>query len=276
MGSVKTVRQLAEPRLAQGQATAGLRLGLAVWNTLVLALALTGCQREAAVPWQQAVLSPAALEIIAYPPFLVDTATAAIYRQQGLAFRQQEDLERAIATLKIAAALDPRYPDGQVLLGWTQHLAGFAAPAVAALQTALAHSPDHVPALNALGIVYLVDGQLEAAVATHTRAAELEPGNEIAHYNLSLAYQRLGQGDEAIAAAQTATELEPGNPHPWVALALAYWSADNRAQATANYRQALSLDSRYTSRDYLDHLEQAGFSPDQIEATEAIRQATGL
>ena len=273
---MKTVWKLAEPGLAQGQATAGLRLGRAVWNTLVLALALTGCQREVAVPWQQAILSPAALDTIAYPPFLIDAAGAAIYRQRGLAFRQQGNFERAIATLKIAAALDPRHAEGQVLLGWTQHLAGFAAPAIAALQTALAHSPDHVPALNALGIVYLVDGQLEAAVETHTRAVELQPSNEIAHYNLSLAYQRLGQGDEAIASAQTATELEPGNPHPWVALALAYWSAGNAAQATTTYRQALGLDSRYSSRDYLDHLEQAGFSPDQIAATAAIRQAAGL
>ncbi|HZG40856.1 MAG TPA: tetratricopeptide repeat protein [Nodosilinea sp.] len=240
------------------------------------ALALVGCQREVAVPWQSATLSTEGLESLAYPPFLVDGATAARYRQEGLAFRQQGDMERAIATLKIAAALDPRNPEGQVLLGWTQHLAGYAAPATAALQMALTHSPEHVQAHNALGIVYLVDGQLEAAVETHTRAAELEPGNEIAHYNLSLAYQRLGQVEQAIAEAQTATELEPGNPHPWVALALAHWSADERAPAIANYRQALALDGRYTSRNYLDHLEQAGFSQEQIEATEAIRQAAGL
>ena len=243
---------------------------------LYIALALASCQREVAVPWQPTALSPAALETLAYPPFLVDGATAARYRQEGLTFRQEGDFERAIATLKIAAALDPRNPEGQVLLGWTQHLAGHAAPAAAALQTALTHSPDHVPALNALGIVYLVDGQLEAAVDTHTRAAALQPDNEIAHYNLSLAYQRLGKLDQAIAEAQTATELEPGNPHPWVALALAYWSAGDRAQATAHYRHALGLDGRYTSRAYLDHLEQAGFSQEQIEATEEIHQAADL
>lgn len=251
-------------------------MGKTCYWILLAALALVGCQREGAVPWRQASLSAAALDTLTYPPFLVDAATAARYRQEGLAFRQQGDFERAIATLKIAAALDPRNPEGQVLLGWTQHLAGFAAPAVDALQTALHHNPDHVPALNALGIVYLVSGQLDAAVETHRRAAILKPNNEIAHYNLSLAYQRLGQQEQAIAEAQTATELEPGNPHPWVALALAYWSAGDRAQAIANYRQALALDGRYSSRAYLDHLEQAGFSPDQIAATEAIRQAVGL
>jgi Flp pilus assembly protein TadD len=243
---------------------------------LCAALALVGCQRQAAVPWQATTLSTEALETLAYPPFLVDAQTAGRYRQEGLAFRQQGDVERAIATLKIAAALEPRNPEGQVLLGWTQHLAGHASPAIAALQTALAHSPDHVPALNALGIVYLVDGQLEAAVDTHRRAAELQPGNEIAHYNLSLAYQRLGETEQAISEASIAADLEPGNPHPWVALALAYWVAGQQGEAIAQYRQALALDGRYTSREYLDHLLQAGFSAEQIEATEEIRQATGL
>ena len=244
------------------------------WGLLLGVWVLGGCQRPVAVPWQGLGLSAAALDQLAYPGFLVDGQTAGRYRQEGLAFRQRGDFERAIATLKIAAALDPRNPEGQVLLGWTQHLAGFVGPAVAALQTALTYSPDHVPALNALGIVYLVDGQLEAAVDTHTRAAALQPDNEIAHYNLSLAYQRLGQTEPAIAAAQTATQLEPGNPHPWVALALAHWSAGDSAQATAHYRQALALDGRYTSRTYLDHLQQAGFSPDQIATTDQIRQTT--
>lgn len=243
---------------------------------LLAALALAGCQREAAVPWQKTTLSLEALENLAYPPFLIDARTASRYRQEGLAFRQQGNFQRAIATLKIAAALNPRNPEGQVLLGWTQHLAGYPVPAIDALQTALTYNPDYVPALNALGIVYLVDGQLKAAVDTHTLAASLEPDNEIAHYNLSLAYQRLGQTEQAIAQALIATELEPSNPHPWVALALAYWSAKDNAEAIANYRQALALDSRYTSRVYLNHLEQAGFSPEQIETTEAIRQAAGL
>ncbi|MBE9113984.1 tetratricopeptide repeat protein [Nodosilinea sp. LEGE 07298] len=244
---------------------------------LCIALALVaGCQREAAVLWQKTTLSLETLENLAYPSFLMDAQTASRYRQEGLAFRQQGDFERAIATLKIATALNPRNPEGQVLLGWTQHLAGYPTPAIDALQTALTHNPEYVPALNALGIVYLVDGQLEAAVDTHTLAASLEQNNEIAHYNLSLAYQRLGQTEQALAQAIIATELEPGNPHPWVALALAHWSAKDNAEAIANYRQALTLDGRYTSQDYLDHLEQAGFSPEQIESTEAIRQAAGL
>jgi tetratricopeptide (TPR) repeat protein len=240
---------------------------------LLLMVGSMGCQSEPGIAFQASRLSEGAIASLAFPPFLLDPQTAARYRQQGLAFRNSGDEARAIATLKIAAALDPLDPNNHVILGWTQHLAGNRTAATATLKTALRQDPDYVPALNALGIVYLVDGQLENAVVTHTHAVELKPDNEIAHYNLSLAYERLSQFDQAIAHAQTATELEPGNPHPWVALALAYWSSGDQEQAKAIYRQTLNLDGRYTDQGYLDHLEQAGFSQQQIEQTGEILAA---
>jgi tetratricopeptide (TPR) repeat protein len=240
------------------------------WFPAMVGLAGIGCQPASVVAMPSVSFSEAAIAALRYPPFLIDPQTAARYRQQGLAFRNSGDTDRAIATLKIAAALDPLDPNNHVILGWTQHLAGNRAAAAQTLQTALGQDPDYVPALNALGIVFLVDGQLDDAIATHTRAAELKPDNEIAHYNLSLAYQRSGQFDQAIAHGQTATELEPGNPHPWVALALAYWSNGEAVRAGENYRQALRLDGRYGSLGYLDHLERAGFSQEQIAATGEI------
>jgi len=237
-------------------------------------LLLAGCSTPAIVAMVPSSLSPAALGLLALPPFLQDPATAEQYRLDGLAFRQQGSLDRAIATLTIAAALDPLNPDSHVILGWTQHLAGQPAAASASLTTALNRRPQYEPALNALGIVYLVNGQLAEAVEVHQQAVNLNPDNEIAHYNLSLAYQRLNQLPAAIYHGTVATTLEPGNPHPWVALALAHWSNGNQAEATQHYRQALRLDGRYTSRPYLDHLIQAGFSAPQVETTNVIRQAT--
>ena len=244
------------------------------WLSLCLGLlsvfGAVACQTEAVIAMQPLAFSSETVRGLRYPAFLAAPSTAGRYRQQGLALRQAGDMEGAIAALKIAAALDPQNPDSHVILGWTQHLAGNRSAAAKTLQAALRQDNDYIPALNALGIVYLVDGELDAAVATHTRAAELKPDNEIAHYNLSLAYERLGQFDQAISHGQTATELEPGNPHPWVALALAYWSSGDQPQAEANYRQALRLDGRYTRQAYLDHLEQAGFSREQIQQTGKI------
>jgi tetratricopeptide (TPR) repeat protein len=235
---------------------------------------LGGCQTEPITSLQGSTWAEDTLTALAYPAFLVNTSTAERYRQQGLAYRAEGDLERSVATLKIAAALDPYNPNSHIILGWTQHLSGDRPNAIGTLNTALGQDPNQVEALNALGIVYLVEGQLDQATATHHRALELKPDNEIAHYNLSLAYERLGEWEPAIHHAQKATELEPQNPHPWVALALAQASSGNSAAAQITYRRAVQMDGRYRQRSYLDHLAQAGFSAPQIDAVANLQAMT--
>ncbi len=237
---------------------------------LAILLTLAACQGAppqalGSIPW-----SVAGRQALAYPAFLVQPQTADRYRQQGLNYRQRGDLERALATLTIAAALDPGNPDGYIILGWTQHLAGQRPAAISSLHRALDQAPDSVPALNALGIVYLVAGDLTAAVSTHNRALALQPDNEIAHYNLCLAHHRQGQWDQAIHHGQRATQLEPANPHPWLDIALAYSAAGDGTKARASNDQALAQDGGYGQRSYLDHLEQAGFSGEQIGAIAAL------
>ena len=243
---------------------------------LLIVLKLASCSSYTTAAISPLPLSSNTQQILAYPPFLINPVKASHYRQLGLDYRDRGDYPAAIATLKIAIALDPQNPEGYVILGWTQHLAGYETLAAQYLQQALGWQTDHVPALNGLGIVYLVKGDLSAAVTTHTQAVKLKPDNEIAHYNLSLAYQRLQQYSQAIANAQKATALEPNNPHPWIALAIAHWDMIEASEAKAAYQAAISLDQRYRDRNFLDHLERAGFSPDQIETAEQVLSAAAL
>ena len=201
-------------------------------------------------------------------------ATAEQLRQTGLNYRQQERYPEAIAALKQAVALDPQNISGRVLLGWTQHKAGQEPEATATLEQTLALNPFEVTNLNALGIVHLVSGRLPAAIATHGWAALLKPDNEIAHYNLSLALERLGQYNWAIATAKTAAKLEPSNPHPFVALAIAHWGNGDRLLAQQAYRQALSVDGRYGDSAFLNYLNEAGFSADQIQRSKQVLQSS--
>lgn len=120
----------------------------------------------------------------------------------------------------------------------------------------------------------LVNGQLDKAVETHARAVALQPDNEIGYYNLSLAYHRLERYGDAIASAQRAADLEPSNPHALVALALAHWDNQDTAAAQRAYQKAIDLDPGYLEAWHLEHLQQAGFSPEQIETTETVRQAS--
>jgi Flp pilus assembly protein TadD len=200
-------------------------------------------------------------------------ASADGYRQLGLSYREQERYPEAIAALKQAVELDPENLSGRVLLGWTQHKAGQETEAAATLSQTFSLNPFDVPTLNALGIVYLVSGKLGAAVSSHAWAAILKPDNEIAYYNLSLAFERLKQYDWAVATAKEAAKLEPTNPHPLVAEAIAHWGNGDRYLAQKAYQQALDIDSRYSDSAFLNYLNEAGFSTDQIYLSKQVLQA---
>jgi tetratricopeptide (TPR) repeat protein len=199
-----------------------------------------------------------------------DRRAADEYRQLGLTYRKQERLDEAIAALQRSVTLDPNNLDGRIILGWTQHLAKKHDEAASSLWDAIYLSPTSLQAFNAIGIVYLVRGDLPQSVVLHSWAAILKDNNEIAHYNLSLAYQRLKQYDLAIAYAQKAIELEPTNPHPFVALAIARWSSGDLANAKKIFREAINVDSRYRSPEFLNFLNEAGFSNDQIQIAKQV------
>ena len=241
----------------------GIIIYFAVWNIM-------GCSKvvpPANIPYSSPSPSPTLPASSISPAAKIN---AAKLRQLGLQYRQQGRYSEAIASLEKATLLEPQNLSGQVLLGWTLHIAGRETPAMKILQQVLEKDFNYIPALNALGIVYLVSGNLSAAVTTHERARKLKTDNEIAYYNLTLAYHRLGQYDLAIARGKQATVLEPANPHPWVALALVYWEQGTKKQAQKTYNRAVQLDSRYRQSAFLSNLKQAGFSSEQIETTRKI------
>jgi tetratricopeptide (TPR) repeat protein len=212
--------------------------------------------------------------------------TAVDYRQQGLAYRSQGLWNEAMATLERAVNLDPNNLSGRVLWGWTAHLAGQDHQAAAILTANLERDPFHIETLNALGIVYLVQGKVWPAIVTHSWAGMLKPDNEIAFYNLSLGFQRVGLLDWSIATAEYASVLDPYNPHPLVALALAHGTQaaeqatveqdaveKDAAEKVRTIVQATRrLDDRYSDLAFFDHLEEAGFSPEQITQTRILFQ----
>lgn len=211
------------------------------------------------------------------PAFAADKTSqyrASQYRELGLSYQRQARFPEAIATMRKSVELDPSNINARVNLGWTQHLAGQEDAAAESLLQAVSLNPFSVSTFNALGIVYLVKGDLRAAVIVHTWAAILKPDNEIAYYNMSLAYHRLQVYEWAITTANKAAILEPSNPHPLVALAIAHWDSDDRMRAQLAYHRALDLDSRYSDRGFLAHLQKAGFSPNQIQTTEQILSAS--
>ncbi|HTL89842.1 MAG TPA: tetratricopeptide repeat protein [Leptolyngbya sp.] len=201
------------------------------------------------------------------------TQSAADYRQLGLQYRSQEQFPQAIAAFQKAVELDEKNLSGRIGLGWTLHLAGRQKEAIDVLQSAILYNPYNIETFNALGIAYMMNGDLTNAVAAHTWATMLDRNNEIPYYNLSLSYERLALYDWSIECAKRAAELEPNNPHPWVALAIAYQGQGDRTSARQIYQQAISVDARYRDRSFLNYLNEAGFSPEQIKIAQQVLDA---
>ena len=224
------------------------------------------CRPSKPVGWIAALFSVT----LALLPKAAIPQTAGDYRQQGLGYRSRGQFDEAIAAFEQSVALDPNHQQGQVILGWTQHLAGEHGSAAQTLTQALYQDPFDVPTLNALGIVHLVQGNLGPAVTSHLWAAHLDPNNEVAYFNLSLAAQRLALYDWAAVTAAQAATLEPNNPHPLIAEAIALWSQGQRPAAQQRYAAALALSPRYGTVDLDIYLEQAAFSPEQIALARQI------
>lgn len=206
--------------------------------------------------------------LVSKPAVAANAATK--YLEQGLLYRSSARYPEAIAALKKSIQLNPQNISSYVILGWTLHLAGQEEAATQTLLQAALRNPFNVPTFNALGIVFLVSKNVNSAAFVHSWAIILNPDNEIAYYNLSLAYHRLHKYNSAIATAIRATTLEPTNPHPLVAESIAHWDNGTPALAHKAYRRAITLDPRYRDRAFLAHLQQAGFSLEQIQTTEQV------
>lgn len=211
--------------------------------------------------------------MLGFEPVFAATS-ASEYRSIGLSYRANERYDEAIAAMKKSVQLEPQNASGRVLLGWTQHLAGQEKAAAESLLPVIYNDPQSVPALNALGIVYLVNGDVTAAVVTHAWALMVKPNNEIAYYNLSLSLHQLKLYTLAVSTATKAAQLEPHNPHPLVAKAIAYWNLGDFTAAQLAYRQALNLDPRYNNAFFLEHLQKAAFSREQIASAKLVLLAT--
>lgn len=209
-----------------------------------------------------------ALNCLTFPSTAANSASE--YRRLGLLYRQQGRYQEAIDAMSKSVELEPSNTMGKVNLGWTLHLAGKGKEATNYLWQAIYQAPLQHSAYNALGIVYLVNDNLINAVLIHSLAVMLKPDNEIAYYNLSLALHQLKMYQMAIAAGQYAFKLEPNNPHPLVSMAMNYWDSGSQNLARNIYQQAIKLDARYRNSIFLNHLQQAAFTQEQINTTKQI------
>jgi len=102
-------------------------------------------------------------------------------------------------------------------------------------------APDNYEGYFTLGGSYVTQGRYQDAIDAFKRSIDLRP-SPYASNNLGYAYILMHRFPEAIAALEQALKLDNSDWQIWGNLGDAlYWSPEQRAQAPAKYRQAISI-----------------------------------
>ncbi len=147
----------------------------------------------------------------------------------------------AESTYKKAIELRPNYWGVYHWLGLFYYTQARYADATAMFLKATELAPDNYQGYSTLGGVYLFQGRYQDGIDAFKRSIDLRP-SPYASNNLGYAFILMHRFPEAIAALEQAAKLDNSWWQIWGNLGDAlYWSPDQRAQAPAKYRQAISI-----------------------------------
>ncbi|MCB1099137.1 MAG: AAA family ATPase [Verrucomicrobiae bacterium] len=141
------------------------------------------------------------------------------------------------------------------------------------LREALAHSPDNVPLLLVYAAACLEEWSIADARESYQRAIQIDGSNTEAKLGLARALYLDGKVSEAAVRVEKLVEEHPGFAPGYAFLSRIYLSEDNRDQAIAAYRKAVSK-----SKDMIDEAlaRELGISASEDgEAKGGRRKAAG-
>ncbi|HEY86335.1 MAG TPA: tetratricopeptide repeat protein, partial [Chloroflexi bacterium] len=208
-------------------------------------------------------------------PEPTSTPTVGERIEQGIAYYEQGELDKAIVEYKEAIALEPDNPDAHRNLGtvyvdqgkWEEAVAAYEqaislnpdfgeaygdmvaayinldklSEAIDAGEKAIELAPDYATAHNNLGTAYKKQDRLDEAVAEYQEAIRLDPDDALPHYNWGNIHYKQGQVDQAIAKWQEATRLDPNYPNTHKNLGIGYLEREQTAEALAEFEIYLQL-----------------------------------
>ena len=191
---------------------------------------------------------PEAYALVLQARYLVQQSTA-------------DGLEKAIALLEQALALDPDYAvawaglarvyNSQTGEGLRPYDEGFTLARKAA-SNALEIDPAHAPAHESLAqIAKNYDRDLAAAAKHYERALALDPANTDIISGAAAMAESLGRLDQAIALAEYVVARDPVNPRGVDRLGFYYLIAGRLDEAIASLRTALALSPGSIGSNYL-------------------------
>lgn len=183
----------------------------------------------------------------------VDPDFAEAHNNLGLLLRARGDTDKAIAALEQAVRADPHLASAPVNLALALEDAGRDEDAERAYERAVQLAPKD-PMLRANHGLFLLDrNQREQAVGELRAALTNARGDRAALLAIGNGLRRAGHGDEAVRCLRMSIEADDGKPTPALLseLALAQHAAKDDAGARASLAEAVRLDPKYATAEYL-------------------------
>jgi len=165
---------------------------------------------------------------------------------QGIAFGNEGQHDRAIAYFNKALELNPRFAEAYKYRGLAYNYKGQHDKAISDYTKAIEINPRFAKAYNNRGIVYYSRGQHDKAILDFYEAIEINPRHFKAYWNRGIIHAEKGQHDKAISDYDKALEINPRFAKAYHNRGIAY--AMGKAQfdkAISDYDKAIEINPRF-------------------------------
>lgn len=197
------------------------------------------------------------------------------YNNRGHYYRQNNQIDKAIADYNEALKINPNYYLSLNNRGKIYFDRGQMDLAMADFNKCLSVAPDYVNALGNRGAAYAANNDFQTALIDLNKALNLDPQNINALSNRSLTWYSLNDFDNAVADLSTYLILKPDDADMFNLRSLSYNRLDKDQEALADLNRAIQLNPSqgifWQNRSYL--LNKMG---DKTGALRDIKQAEAL
>ncbi|MCK5217570.1 MAG: tetratricopeptide repeat protein [Methanosarcinales archaeon] len=153
--------------------------------------------------------------------------------------------DMAIAHIKAALKLNPKYIEAHNNLAVMYHKTGRSEDAITRLQKVLVHSPEYSQGYCNLGFIYADLNRDDEAITQINEAIKYDPDLALAHNLLGNIYAEQNRSHEAVAEFQEALKINPDYSHARNNLGHVFYELGRYEEAVKEFQEAIRLDPQF-------------------------------
>lgn len=166
----------------------------------------------------------------------------------SLAYKHENDYEKAKETLKEAISLNPNDPDLWINLGTLYTDMNQIEKAFESYKKAVLLDKNNSLAWNNLGRVYAKKNMRGEATNCYDNAIKINPLDKIAIYNKAIELRKINKIDEALEMYNKAIEIDNNFAYAWFNKGICLMQAGNEIEGQKCMNKAIQIDPRLKSK----------------------------